>query len=139
MYISMPSYEKMEKSIPPSLRGMFSGLCSPKGKSSGKFLKKVALTFIVWLIDRKPMSGYELMKLLEKEHHGPSAKPSRIYPFLAYMEGEGLLKSRILKKGMRESKQYSVTPKGKLVLRTTKKLLSGMLWGEFLREMSKKG
>lgn len=135
----MPSYEKMEKSIPPSLRGTFSKLSASGRRHPEKIAKKMAMIFTLWLIARKPMTGYGLMKLLEKERHGPSAKPSRIYPFLAYMEGEGLLRSRILKKGRRESKQYSVTPKGKLLLRTANALLSKARFGEFLRDISRKG
>ncbi len=134
----MPSFEKMEKSIPPSLRSMFSGMCSGRGESSNKIAKKMAMAFVLWIISRKPMSGYELMKLLEKEHHGPSAKPSRVYSLLPYMEKEGLIRSKILKKGKRESKQYSITPKGKLALKVTNKILSKRMWGEFLREISKK-
>lgn len=134
----MPSFEKLEKQIPPSIRPMFEGLCSGKGKSSESMSRKMAMTFVLWIMDKEPMSGYELMKLLEKEHHGPSATPSRIYPLLSYMEEEGLLRPKILKNGKRESKQYSVTAKGKLVLKVTNRILSKMIWGEFLRDISRK-
>ena len=82
------------------------------------------------------MTGYQLMKLLKEDHQESLSKPSKIYPFLVGLEKQGLLRSKILKKGKRESKQYSVTQKGKLVITTTKKLLSQMLWGEFLHEIS---
>jgi DNA-binding PadR family transcriptional regulator len=117
---------------------MFEGLCSGRGKSSEKMYRKMAITFVLWIINKGPMTGYELMKLLEREHHGPSATASRVYPLLAFMEEEGLLRSKILKKGKRESKQYSVTAKGKLLLKVTNKILSKMMWGEFLREISRK-
>lgn len=99
-------------------------------------MKKIAAVFLLWAIDRKPITGYSLIKKLHEEHH-PVATPARIYPLLSHMEKEGLIHSKTLKKGKRESKEYSITPKGKLVIQTTRKILSRMLWGEFLRDISR--
>ncbi|MBN2122565.1 PadR family transcriptional regulator [Candidatus Micrarchaeota archaeon] len=134
----MASFGKLEKQIPPSIKPLFKGFCSGREKSPEKMLHKMAMTFVLWIMNREPMTGYELMKLLKSDHHGPSATPSRIYPLLSAMEEDGLLRSKILKKGKRESKQYSITAKGKLVLKVTNRILSKMRWGEFLRDISRK-
>lgn len=134
----MPSYESVLSKVPDSIKDIFPGPNECKMPSGAKMHKKIAMTFLLWLIGKKPMTGYQLMKLLESEHQKAMASPSRIYPFLAGLEKQGLLRSRILKKGKRESKQYSITKKGKLVVSTTRKILSKMLWGEFLQDISKR-
>lgn len=133
----MPSYEKLSAKIPKSIKHIFPGPkdCKP---SEAKMHKKIAITYLLWILKKKPMTGYQLMKMFKEEHHEAMSKASRIYPLLVHLEEEGLLRSKILKKGKRESKQYTITPKGKLVITTTRKILSQVLWGEFLRDISRK-
>jgi DNA-binding PadR family transcriptional regulator len=133
----MPSHENPPASIPKPIRHAFPG--PGEGRpSEARVHRKIAAVYLIWIIERKPVTGYELMKMLREDPHHPMANASRIYPFLSSLEKKGLLRSRILKKGKRESKQYSITPKGKLVVSTTRKLLSRMLWGEFLQDISRR-
>jgi len=134
----MPSYEKISSQIPKSIKHMFPDPKEGKKKAGAKMHKKIAITYVLWIIEKEPMTGYQLMKKLKEDHQESLSKPSRIYPFLVNLEKQGLLRSRILKKGKRESKQYTITPKGKLVITTTRKILSQMLWGEFLQDISRR-
>jgi DNA-binding PadR family transcriptional regulator len=134
----MPGYDTVFSDVPNSIKDIFPGPKDCKMPSGARMHKKIAMTYLLWLMEKEPMTGYQLMKLLEKHHHKSMASPSRVYPFLAGLEKQGLLRSRILKKGKRESKQYSITPKGKLVITTTRRILSKMLWGEFLQDISKR-
>jgi DNA-binding PadR family transcriptional regulator len=134
----MPSYEKISAEIPKSIKHIFPDPKEGKKKASAKMHKKIATTYILWIIEKEPMTGYQLMKKLKEDHQESLSKPSRIYPFLVNLETQGLLRSKILKKGKRESKQYTITPKGKLVISTSRKILSQMLWGEFLQDISRR-
>jgi DNA-binding PadR family transcriptional regulator len=133
----MPSLEKLRASIPPSIKKHFPSR-PPTGKAPhASAMKKIVIPFLLWAISKKPVTGYSLIKKLGEDCH-PIATSARIYPLLVHMEKEGLIRSKTLKKGKRESKEYSITPKGKLVIQTTRKILSQMLWGEFLREISRR-
>lgn len=135
---SMQMSKDLMDSIPPSVREFFPNPEDSEESCHHKMTKKIASTFILWLISKEPTTGYALIKKLEVQHPGAMAHASRIYPVLVKMEGEGLLKSKTLKTGKRESKEYSITPKGKLLIKVTNKLLSRTIWGEFLRDISKK-
>jgi DNA-binding PadR family transcriptional regulator len=138
MDISMPSFEKLQASIPPSIKKHFPSRPPTGGKMPpASAMKKIVIPFLLWAISKKPITGYSLIKKLGEDCH-PISTPARIYPLLVHMEKEGLVHSKTLKKGKRESKEYSITPKGKLVIQTTRKILSQMLWGEFLREISRR-
>ena len=134
----MQMSRKLMDSIPPSVRKYFPGPEDTHTSSQQKMMKKIASTFVLWMISKEPTTGYALIKKLEAEHPGALAQASRLYPMLVHMEKEGLLRSRVLKTGKRESKEYSITPKGKLLIKVTNKLLSKTMWGEFLREISRK-
>ncbi|MBD3390117.1 hypothetical protein GF415_04180 [Candidatus Micrarchaeota archaeon] len=137
-YILMPTYEEVFSQIPKSIRDVFPDPEGCKKPSLVQMHKKVAMTYILWLIEQEPMTGYQLMKLLKEHHHRAMATPSRIYPLLSRLEVAGLLRAKTLKKGKRESKQYSITGKGRLVIKTTRKIISRMLWGKFLQDISKR-
>ena len=132
----MPEYSAAFSKIPKSIRHMFPEPGKCKIPPGNRMHKKIALAYILWLVGRTPMTGYEIMKLLETQHQKAMANASRIYPILIHLEEEGLIRSKILKKGKRESKRYSITQKGKTVLSTIRKLHSGSLWGEFLQDIS---
>ncbi len=135
----MQSQGNLLNSVPPSLQKYFPHLNNSINKiTQQRMLKTLTMTFLLWLINRKATTGYLLIKKLEVEHPSAIAHASRIYPLLVYMEKEGLLRSKLLKTGKRESKEYSTTAKGKLLLKTTNKLLSKTTWGTFLRDISKK-
>ena len=71
---------------------------------------------LLGLIARRPMSGYDLTKAFDKTiGHVWSAKHSQIYPELAAMLADGLVKVRPA--GTRGRKEYSLTPKGRSALK----------------------
>ncbi len=74
--------------------------------------------YTVLLLMEKPKHGYELMKELEGRI-GKTVSPSQVYPFLAVLEKEGLIK--VERTGKRDKVVYSLTRKG---LDFTNKMLS---------------
>ena len=83
-------------------------------------LRGVLHIWILLLLTRKPMSGYELMKTIN-ELTSQTWKPTTgsIYPALKKLEKESYI--RCVKKGKREKKIYSITPEGRKKLRELRK------------------
>ena len=97
-----------------------------------KMLHKMYL-FMLWLINRKEMHGYEIVKTLKKEGT-PHPGANRIYPLLNMMLGEGLISQKEKKDGKRVRKIYVITHKGKTMLLQGKKMFTGLI-KEFLKDM----
>ncbi len=89
--------------------------------------------FMLWLIDKKELHGYELMKLLQKEGMR-GVSPSRCYPILNSLHQERLITQKEKKQGKRIRKVYALTAKGKKRLGEGKKMFRGVV-REFLKEM----
>lgn len=100
--------------------------CNPE------FIRK-ARTFLLWLINKKSVHGYEIIKLLRKEGH-PHAYPARLYPLLKSMLDDLLISQKEVNVGLRVRKIYKLTQKGKRELKEGKKMFTG-IFREFLREM----
>ncbi len=70
---------------------------------------------ILWLISQKPMSGYtiikEIEKLTEQKFHA-----GIIYPLLYELEKDGFISGEWTQKGGRRIKYYSITEKGTQML-----------------------
>jgi DNA-binding PadR family transcriptional regulator len=66
---------------------------------------------ILWLVNEKPMSGYSLVKELERltGQHLPSGI---VYPLLYEMEKDGFIAGEWTEKGRRRTKYYAITPSG---------------------------
>jgi len=96
-------------------------------------MMKKAYLFVLWMIKRKEMHGYEIIKQLEHEGHPPLGL-NRIYPMLNHMLEEGLISQKERKTGKRVRKIYVITPMGRKMLLEEKKTFKGLV-GEFLREM----
>ncbi len=66
---------------------------------------------ILWLVNEKPMSGYGLIKELERltEQHLTSGV---VYPLLYEMEKDGFIVGEWSQKGGRRIKYYAITPRG---------------------------
>lgn len=79
-------------------------------------------TIILWLLSRKPMSGYSIIKEL-KRLTGLNLAPGVIYPLLYDLEGEGLIEGRWMEKGRRRIKLYTITEMGKSFLSRVRRLL----------------
>lgn len=80
------------------------------------FLQGLDKPIILWLLSRGPRHGYELIKEL-KRITGHKLKPSRVYPFLHGLEEEGFAVSKWVEDGGRRIRYYSLTTKGKKLLR----------------------
>jgi DNA-binding PadR family transcriptional regulator len=98
--------------------------------------KGLFATFLLWLISKKPTHGYGIISTLRKEHQSMHVGPSHIYPLLAGLCGQGLIRVREQAKGMRVRKLYSITPVGRKKLADAKSRFSGNgLRARFMREM----
>lgn len=79
------------------------------------YMSKLTLLqlYALWLIDKKPRHGYELMNDLKPKEK--KVTQGTIYPLLRSLESDGLIRSK--KEGKRGKKMYTVTKKGKNVLK----------------------
>ncbi len=101
----------------------------------GKFMiKKFLAVFILWLLKKRRMHGYEIIKTLQKDgmHR---ATPSNVYPILNSMEKRGYLEVKECKEGKRRKKYYKTSLKGRAVLMACKKWFARGLKKEFFKEM----
>jgi DNA-binding PadR family transcriptional regulator len=101
----------------------------------GKFMiKKFLAVFILWLLKKRKMHGYEIIKTLQKEgmHR---ATPSNVYPILNNMEKRGYLEVEERMEGKRRKKYYRTSAKGRAVLMACKKWFARGLKKEFFKEM----
>ncbi|WP_293901762.1 PadR family transcriptional regulator [Phenylobacterium sp.] len=86
-----------------------------RGRRYGRFLEHGDLRFIILaLLEEQPRHGYELMKELE-ERTGGAYRPSPgvVYPTLALLEDEGLIRQA---GGETGRKLFELTPEGKAEL-----------------------
>lgn len=77
---------------------------------------------ILWLLSRKPMSGYAITKEL-RNITGWSMTVGVVYPLLYDLAEMGLIHGEWHQRGRRRVKVYSVTEKGCELLNSVKKLL----------------
>jgi PadR family transcriptional regulator, regulatory protein PadR len=92
--------------------------------------------FLLWFISKKPTHGYEIIRLLQKEHDPMRVGPAHVYPLLAEMSRRGLIKVKRVASGKRIKKLYSVTSLGRKALVKMKKAhFRNSLRAQFLREM----
>jgi len=86
------------------------------------FLQGLNRPIILWLLSRRPMHGYEIIKEF-KRLTGRRLKPSIVYPFLHWLEREGFAISEWVTIGKRKVRCYSLTQKGRGLLRRVRRLL----------------
>lgn len=77
---------------------------------------------ILWLVSRKPMSGYSISKEL-KRLTGWSFHSGVVYPLLYELEENKLVNGKWMQKGRRRIKYYSATKHGVELLNRVRKLL----------------
>ena len=78
--------------------------------------------------DEKPVVGFWMMQELRR--HGYDVSPGTLYPLLKRMEGHGWLTSKHIRgEGMHAPKGYSLTPKGRKVLKLVRTQVAE-LWRE---------
>ncbi len=66
---------------------------------------------ILWLVNQKPMSGYGVVKELERST-GQHLTSGLIYPLLYELEKDGFIVGEWTQQGRRRTKYYSITPGG---------------------------
>ncbi|MFW9942031.1 MAG: PadR family transcriptional regulator [Candidatus Thorarchaeota archaeon] len=73
---------------------------------------------IMLALEKEPANGYKLMRMISEDTFG-EWKPtnSTMYPYLSNLTKRGLIKFKTKKQGQRESKEYSLTMKGKKILK----------------------
>ena len=72
---------------------------------------------ILLALEKEPANGYKLMKLISEDTFGEwQPTNSTIYPYLSTLTEKGLVEYEEKKTGKRESKEYSLTIKGKEIL-----------------------
>ena len=76
--------------------------------------------FIVWLLSKKSMHGYAIIKKLEEEHPNICAA-NRLYPLLNELEKKGYISKKHEREGKREKLVYTTTKKGLELLKKFKK------------------
>jgi DNA-binding PadR family transcriptional regulator len=75
---------------------------------------------ILGLLARRPHTGYELARAMDRPiGYMWAARHSQIYPELASLEREGLIRHRVVDgPGPRDTKRYSITATGRSALRS---------------------
>ncbi len=110
---------------------------SPKEKEK-VFLREIFSVLLLWLISKKEVHGYELMKMLDDDGGFAMVASSKIYPLLAKLTKKGLISSKKRMQGKRVRKSYSITSKGLVHIKKSKKCLTeSKLKSQFLKEMLK--
>ena len=88
--------------------------------------------FLLWLIRKHEVHGYQIIKLLKDE--GMHIGANRLYPVLNAMLKDGVISQKEKRDGKRVRKVYVITPKGRKTLDDGKRLFGGIV-GEFTKEM----
>jgi DNA-binding PadR family transcriptional regulator len=90
-----------------------------------EFTRTVVLGFgkllVLWLLYIRARSGYELMSEVERLT-GMAFGPGLIYPFLHTLEKGDYIAGRWIERAGRKVKYYSMTRKGKALLRKARDL-----------------
>lgn len=104
-----------------------------------ELIAKKTLSFMtLWMISKRDLSGYEIIKAFGKEGM-VIATASRMYPLLAQMEKAGIIRGKEKLKGRRKTKLYNITPKGREILSGASLWLRTGMRGRFFREMLRPG
>ncbi|MCK4371109.1 MAG: PadR family transcriptional regulator [Candidatus Lokiarchaeota archaeon] len=97
-----------------------------KKKEETKFVESVEQSMksgyismlILLALEKEPANGYKLMKMISEDTFGEwRPTNSTMYPYLSNLTKRGLIQYRTKKQGQRESKEYSLTPKGTKILK----------------------
>ncbi|MFH1394179.1 MAG: PadR family transcriptional regulator [Candidatus Micrarchaeota archaeon] len=113
----------------------------PHKKPPGKDMEKRVIrhmfrTFLLWLISKEEVHGYELIKKIQKDGGFPCTA-NRIYPVLAELNEKGFITQKTEMHGKRAKKLYKITPMGRNAIAHAKKHVGECpLRKEFLQEMS---
>ncbi len=80
-------------------------------------------------LNKRSTYPYALMKNFKASHHPMLSKvdKSQVYNTLNALERDGFVKSRMTHVGAKQQKMYSITPKGKAVVLSFKRLFFGFV------------
>ncbi|MBS7619379.1 PadR family transcriptional regulator [Candidatus Bathyarchaeota archaeon] len=76
---------------------------------------------ILWLVNQKPVSGYRIVKEIERLT-GQKSHSGIVYPLLYELEERGFIAGEWTQKGRRRIKQYSITENGTKLLNRLREL-----------------
>lgn len=106
-------------------------------KMHKQMLKHMLSSFLLWLISKKPIHGYELIKKIEEDGGFLIVTASKLYPILKLLTNQGLITQKKESQGQRVRKVYHITDKGRAVLKHMKTCLcESKLKRAFLKEMT---
>jgi PadR family transcriptional regulator PadR len=112
-------------------------LPSSKRNFEKQAMKHMLKTFLLWVISKGKVHGYELIKRLEVEGGMRTVSASQIYPLLKGMMGKGLISQEKEMHGKRARKLYHITAQGKSELKTAKLCMcASPLRRQFMLEMA---
>lgn len=98
--------------------------------------KEHFLIFLLWLISKREMHGYEIIKILRSDKVIPSMAISKVYPLFGELTRKGLISQRKEMHGKRARKLYRLTAKGRGALRKAREYMHrSILAVQFAREM----
>lgn len=92
------------------------------------FLRGLEKPLILWLLSQKPRHGYEIIKEI-KRLTGKKLKPGTLYPLLHWLEAEGFIVGRWIKRGQRDLRCYHLTKKGEALVLKLRALFSNPIRG----------
>jgi len=84
-------------------------------------IRGMSRSIILWLVERKPMSGYGIVKEM-KRLTGQNIHSGIVYPLLYELEEKGLIEGKWTQKGRKRVKYYSITRKGVKMLNRVREL-----------------
>ena len=98
--------------------------------------KEHFLIFLLWLISKREMHGYEIIKILRSDKAIPSMAISKVYPLLSELSRKGLISQKKVTQGKRVKKLYRLTAKGRDKLSKARAYMRrSTLAVQFAREM----
>lgn len=101
-----------------------------------KIARQKLSVFILWLISRNPMHGYDITKTIKDDPVLAPLPASKVYPLLADLSKKGFVSYKTEMQGKRARKLYQITPSGKKVLKTVREFMKrSPLILEYVEEM----
>lgn len=106
-------------------------------KAATAMMKKSSMVFLLWLLSKKEMHGYEIIKMLPHENAVQrKVTPAFLYPVLNSMQKQGLVSCRKVKDGKRIKKLYKTTRKGLQQIKIVKeKFFKSGLMRQYMEDM----
>ncbi len=107
-------------------------------KDPGKrMLRHLFSAFLLWLVSKEPMHGYEIIRRIAAEHGPDAVGAGHVYPVLRSLMRSGFVAQERAMQGRRVRKVYRITPRGERQLELAREGIARCpLKRRFMREMS---